>query len=67
MQASLLYQVTLGRRHRLTLAMSSVGVLLTFFMLGYLFQRQQPNKLDQLLGSVPHAHVVAVGVDGLSW
>ena len=52
--------------HQLVTAISSVGVPLASSMLGCPFQRQ-PNKQDQLLGRVPHAHIAAVDVDGLCW
>ena len=56
--------LTPSRRHRLAAAKSSVGALLASSNPGYPF-RKQPNKLDWLPGSVPHAHIATIGVDRL--
>ena len=65
MQAPFPYQVTPSRRHRLAAAKSSVGIPLTSSKSGCLL-RKQPDQ-DRLPGIVPHAHIAAVGVDGLCW
>ena len=66
MQAPFPYQATPNRKHRLTPATNFVGTRLASSIPGYLFQKQ-PDKQDQLLGNVPHAHIAGVDVDGLCW
>ena len=65
-QAPFPYWITPSRRHQLATTVSCVGIPLASSMLGYSFWRR-PNKQDRLPGSVPHAHITAVGVDGLCW
>ena len=65
-QAPFPYRVTPSKRHRLAVAMRSVGVPLASSMLGDPFLRQH-DKQDWIPGSVPLTHVAAVGVDGPCW
>ena len=60
------YLVISNRKHRLNPATNFVGAPLASSSPDYSLQRQ-PDKQDQLLGNVPHAHTAGVDVGGLCW
>ena len=64
MQAPFSNLVSPSRRHRLATAKSSVGIPLASSKPGYPFCKQ-PDTQDQLPDIAPHAHIAAVGADGL--
>ncbi|KAG0727966.1 putative cysteine--tRNA ligase, mitochondrial [Chionoecetes opilio] len=64
MQAPFPYQAALDKKHQLAPATSLVGDPLASSTPDCLLQIQ-PDGKDRFQGSVPHAHIAEVGVDGL--